>query len=74
MLCAVIGLACGLLFPVAWVVGHEEVVAIDQGQRDPANRSTAKVAKIIGMIGTFLVVGLIFFYVFAIGFVITPPG
>ena len=45
---------CGLLGPVAWNLGHQEVVAIDAGRRDPANRGQAVAAKIIGMIVTAL--------------------
>lgn len=47
---------CGLLFPVGWKLGHDEVTAIDTGRRDPNNRGTANAARIIGMIGTGLLV------------------
>ena len=51
---------CGVLAPVAWVMGNNEIQAIDAGRRPPENRGTANAGKILGIIGTvFLVIGLI---------------
>lgn len=58
---------CQILGPIAWVMGNNEVTAIDAGKRNPANRSTAQAGKILGIIGTvFLIIGvavLLFFLV-----------
>lgn len=58
---------CQILGPIAWVMGNNEVNAIDAGKRNPANRSTAQAGKILGIIGTvFLIIGvavLLFFLV-----------
>jgi uncharacterized Tic20 family protein len=61
---------CQILGPIAWVMGNNEVNAIDAGKRNPANRSTAQAGKILGIIGTvFLIIGvavLLFFLVIAL--------
>jgi uncharacterized Tic20 family protein len=50
---------CQILGPIAWVMGNNEVNAIDAGKRNPANRSTAQAGKILGIIGTvFLIIGV----------------
>jgi hypothetical protein len=51
----IIGL-CGFLVlsPFAWVIGDRELRAIDAGRRDPANRGVAIAGKIIGIIGSVL--------------------
>ena len=59
---SILGLvACGLLSPVAWYFGHQEVKAIDEGRRDPTRRDFATAGKIIGIIGTLFVVAAIIF-------------
>ena len=60
---------CGLLFPVGWKLGKDEVEAIDAGRRDPSDRSTANAARVIGMIGTGLFVALFF-----LGVLLTVAG
>ncbi|MGI9604365.1 MAG: DUF4190 domain-containing protein [Acidimicrobiales bacterium] len=53
------GVLCGvliLLAPVAWIVGQKEISAIDAGRRDPANRGQANAGRIMGIIGTVLVI------------------
>ncbi|MDH3705083.1 MAG: DUF4190 domain-containing protein [Acidimicrobiia bacterium] len=59
----IVGLAAGLmtgvlilLCPVAWLVGQQELTAIDDGRRDPANRSRANAGRIMGIVGTALLV------------------
>jgi len=50
---------CQVLAPFAWSIGNTEIKAIDAGQRNPANRSTAQAGKILGIIGTvFLIIGV----------------
>jgi len=47
---------CGVLFPIGWWLGSQEVKAIDAGRRDPSNRGTARAAELIGMIMTIIAV------------------
>ncbi|HEY6628096.1 MAG TPA: DUF4190 domain-containing protein, partial [Acidimicrobiia bacterium] len=47
---------CGLLGIAAWVMGNNEMQAIRSGRRDPANAGTAKTARVIGIVGTVLMV------------------
>ena len=55
---SIVGLvACGgVLCPVGWYLGSQEMKAIDEGRRDPSKRDLAQAAKIVGIIGTALVV------------------
>jgi hypothetical protein len=59
----VLGTSCGfgfLVSPFAWSIGNTEVRAIDAGRRDPVNRGNANAGRIMGMVGTILlIVGLI---------------
>jgi len=59
---AIVGLfAFQLICPVAWVLANREIQGIDQGRRNPANRGMAVAAKVIGIIGTvLLVLGVLF--------------
>ena len=51
---------CGLLAPAAWYLASEELKAIDAGRLSEANRGMAQVAKILGIIGSILlVIGLL---------------
>ena len=50
-------LCCGPLGVVAWVMGNNEVQAIDGGRRDPNNRGTANTGRIIGIVATVLWLG-----------------
>lgn len=53
---------CSLLAPVAYVIGNNEVKAIDAGRRDPTNRGTAQAGRIIGLVLSLLmVVGILAF-------------
>jgi ABC-type Fe3+ transport system permease subunit len=61
---AIIGLlTCGVLSPYAWYVGNKEVKAIDEGRRDPSDRGSARTARILGIMGTLVLV--VAFVVFA---------
>lgn len=52
----ILSLVClPILGPVAWVLGNQELQAIEDGRRDPSNRSTANAGKILGIIGTVLI-------------------
>jgi len=52
---------CSPLAVVAWVMGHNDLKAMDAGNMDPAGRSNTQAGKICGIIGTIL---------FALGIVI----
>ncbi|HSM44910.1 MAG TPA: DUF4190 domain-containing protein [Acidimicrobiia bacterium] len=59
---------CQFLGPVAWVMGNSELQAIDAGRRAPENRGTANAGRILGIIGTvLLVLGIVFTVLFVIG-------
>lgn len=47
---------CGLLAPVAWYLGNQELKAISEGRSAVAGEGLAKAAKILGIIGTILLV------------------
>ena len=47
-------LCCGILAPIAWVMGHQQLREIDLGVRDPRDRSTTQAGMILGIIGTVL--------------------
>jgi hypothetical protein len=49
-------LCCGLLAPVAWIMGKGELDAIRRGQSSPAGEGVAKAGYILGIIGTILFV------------------
>lgn len=49
-------ICCGLLAPVAWYLATEEIKQINAGRISETNRGMAQVAKILGIIGTILLV------------------
>lgn len=56
---------CGLLAPAAWYLASEELKSINAGRLPETNRGMAQVAKILGMIGSILlVIGLLWIFVF----------
>ncbi len=61
---------CNILAPFAWVIGNNEVNAIDAGRRNPSNRGMAQAGKILGIIGTvLLIIGVLiggFFLIFGL--------
>ncbi len=58
---------CQLLAPVAWYMGNQAIAAIDSGRANPAERTSASVGRILGIIGTiFLIIGLVFFVLVAV--------
>lgn len=50
---------CQVLGPFAWVVGRNEVNAIDAGRRNPNNRGTANAGKVLGIVATVMLVGIV---------------
>ena len=56
-------LCCGLLGPVVWFMGKQELQGIAEGRIAAANEGTAKAGMILGIIGTcFLVFGLLWIF------------
>ncbi len=47
---------CQILGPVAWIMGNNELQAIDAGRRPPENRGTANAGRILGIIGSVLLI------------------
>ena len=57
VLLGIIGLlTCGVLSPYAWYLGSKEIKAINEDRRDPTNRGSANAARVIGIIGTVILV------------------
>jgi hypothetical protein len=52
--------------PFAWVIGRNDVSAVDAGRRDPANRGVALAGQIMGIIGTVLLVVAVAFVLIAV--------
>lgn len=53
-------LLCGVLSPFAWSIGVKELTAIDSGLRPPENRQTANAGRILGIVGTaLLIIGIV---------------
>lgn len=52
----IVGLFVSLFAPFAWALGHNELKAIDSGLRHPENRNSASVARVLGIIGTVILV------------------
>jgi hypothetical protein len=45
-------LVCGLLGPIAWSMGKEELARIDRGEVAPNERSMVQAGYVCGVIGT----------------------
>lgn len=55
LILGIVGLiACTIVSPVAWVIGNNEVKAIDAGRRAPDGRQMATIGKVLGIIGTIM--------------------
>jgi uncharacterized membrane protein YjgN (DUF898 family) len=60
-------ICCGLLAPIAWYLGNQELLAIREGRSPAAGEGLAKAAKILGIIGTVLLVLSLLWIFFAGG-------
>ena len=67
----ILGLFFSIFAPVAWWMAQRELVAVDSGRRPPEDRSTAKVAKVLGIIGTVLL-GLGLLLLVVLGLFVLP--
>lgn len=64
---SIIGIVCcQLLSPIAWYLGNQEQKAIREGRSSAAGEGLAKVASILGIIGT-VVLGLGLIWIFFLG-------
>jgi uncharacterized membrane protein YjgN (DUF898 family) len=57
-------ICCGLLAPVAWVMGNKELKAIRAGQLPATNEGMTRAGQILGIIGTILLIFGIIWVVF----------
>lgn len=55
VLCFPIGPACGI---IAWILGTQDLRAMRAGTMDPAGRGSTEAGRILGLVGTLLVVVL----------------
>ena len=56
----ILGLFCLIFAIVAWIMGKNDLAAMDAGQMDPSGRSLTNVGKILGIVFTILaVVGIV---------------
>jgi hypothetical protein len=61
---------CVVTGPIAWYMANQEIKAIDEGRRNPANRGQAVAGKVLGIIGTVFLVLAILFGLLAVLFLI----
>jgi hypothetical protein len=62
----VAGLAVfGVFGPLAWLIASRELAAIDAGKRPPASRGTATAARLLGIVGTIVVLGAVLLFMLA---------
>ena len=47
---------CWVLPPFAWVIANNELKGIAAGRRDPTGQGIANAAKVIGIVGTVLLI------------------
>ena len=47
-------LACPVVSPFAWVMGSNDLRAMDERRMDPEGRSNTQAGKILGIVGTIL--------------------
>lgn len=53
---------CGILGPIAWTMGNEELRRIDAGETDPSQRGSVTAGRVCGIIATSLMIfGLVIF-------------
>ncbi len=50
----IVGLFFAIVAPFAWKIAHDELKAIDEGRRPPEGYSMATAGRILGIIGTML--------------------
>lgn len=63
---AIVGLVCcPATAPVAWVMGQQEIRAVQRGEAPAANYSLAQIGMVLGILGTvMLAFGLLWIFAF----------
>lgn len=56
---------CGILGPIAWSMGNEELRRIERGEVDPSTRGNVTAGRICGMIASILIIIAVAFFMFA---------
>ena len=59
-------ICCGLMAPIAWYIGNQELRAIQAGTSPAAGQGLATAGKILGMIGS-IILALTVFWIFFMG-------
>ena len=49
-------ICCNILGPVTWIMGNNALRTLDTGQDDPSQRQLVVIGRILGMVGTALLV------------------
>ncbi len=52
----IVGFFVNVLSPVAWYMGNRELEAIGAGRRSPEGESNARIGRILGIVGTWLLI------------------
>ena len=47
---------CGIFGPIAWIMGNADLNEIRAGTMDPSGEQLTNIGRILGMIGTILIV------------------
>ena len=50
---------CAFCAPVAWIMGSNDLKEIDAGRMDPQGRDQTNIGKILGIIGSILLILLV---------------
>jgi len=64
---------CGILGPIAWYLGNQELKAIQEGRSPATGEGVAKAGKILGMLGTLWMV-LVVLWIFFMGGMVILQG
>ncbi len=71
----ILGLACcGLLGPIAWIMGNTAMREIDSSPGSYSNRGTVNAGRICGIVATAFLILTVLIYVIAIGAFAMTPG
>ena len=63
----ILGIPIQILGPIAWYVATREITAIREGRRDPEGLQLAMTARILGIVGTVILVGgILLFLLFVV--------
>ncbi|KAA3640016.1 MAG: DUF4190 domain-containing protein [Armatimonadetes bacterium] len=66
----IVGFFVNFLSPVAWYMGNRELEAIGAGRRSPEGESNARIGRILGIIGTWLLIAGFVVLAIAVAFLV----